>query len=152
MGCMVPQPFAVGGNQSYPKSWAITIGLRYTGYKILTSNSIMSKMYIGITLAGTISTLIEVTLNEFITARYLGSDSNLYVGYSPSRPQAECTTTRNPHEGVHLTLQPRFGQLFTPRRVGLQSPNMTVTPAGTTTIRAGTQTFRVVINPKHHVH
>jgi hypothetical protein len=32
MGCMVPQPFAAGGNQSYREHWAVTGGLRYQGY------------------------------------------------------------------------------------------------------------------------
>jgi hypothetical protein len=32
MGCMVPQPFAAGGNRSYLEFWAITGGLRYPGY------------------------------------------------------------------------------------------------------------------------
>jgi hypothetical protein len=41
-------------------------------------------------------------------------DSNLYVAYSVLRPQVECTTTRNPHKGVHALLLPRLGQLFTP--------------------------------------
>jgi hypothetical protein len=31
-GCMVPQSFAAGGNQSYLKFWAVTGGLRYPGY------------------------------------------------------------------------------------------------------------------------
>jgi hypothetical protein len=53
------------------------------------------------------------------TTRYQDSDSNLYVAYSISRPQAECTTTRNPQEGVHSTLQIRFGRLFTPQWGGL---------------------------------
>jgi hypothetical protein len=30
------QLFAAGGNQSYPDSWAITDGPRYSGYNILT--------------------------------------------------------------------------------------------------------------------
>jgi hypothetical protein len=32
MRCMVIQPFAAGGNRSYPKFWAITGGPRYPGY------------------------------------------------------------------------------------------------------------------------
>jgi hypothetical protein len=32
IGCMVPQPFAAGGNRSYPEFWAVTGGLRYPGY------------------------------------------------------------------------------------------------------------------------
>jgi hypothetical protein len=30
--CMVPQPFAVGGNWSYPEFWAVTGGPQYPGY------------------------------------------------------------------------------------------------------------------------
>jgi hypothetical protein len=30
--CMVPKPFATGGNQSYPKFWVVTVGARYLGY------------------------------------------------------------------------------------------------------------------------
>ena len=45
-------------------------------------------------------------------------------------------------EGAHVPIQ---------LRGGLRSPNRTVTPAGTTTIRARTQTFKVRINPGHHV-
>jgi hypothetical protein len=36
MGCMVPQSFAAGGNQSYPDFWAITSVPRYLGYITLT--------------------------------------------------------------------------------------------------------------------
>jgi hypothetical protein len=32
MGCMVPQPFAAGGNWSYPKFWCVTDGPQYPGY------------------------------------------------------------------------------------------------------------------------
>jgi hypothetical protein len=32
MGCMVPQPFATGGNQSYPEFWTVSGGPRYPGY------------------------------------------------------------------------------------------------------------------------
>jgi hypothetical protein len=35
--CMVPKPFAAGGNQPYPKFWAVSGDLRYPGYFILTS-------------------------------------------------------------------------------------------------------------------
>jgi hypothetical protein len=35
MGCMVPQPFAAGGNRSYPKFWTVTGGPRYLGYNTL---------------------------------------------------------------------------------------------------------------------
>jgi hypothetical protein len=31
-GCIVPQPFAVGGNRSYPEFWAVTGGPWYWGY------------------------------------------------------------------------------------------------------------------------
>jgi hypothetical protein len=30
--CMVPQPFAAGGNLSYLKLWTVTGGTRYPGY------------------------------------------------------------------------------------------------------------------------
>jgi hypothetical protein len=30
--CTVPQPFAAGGNRSYPKFWGITSGPWYSGY------------------------------------------------------------------------------------------------------------------------
>jgi hypothetical protein len=33
MGCMVPQSFVAGGNQSYLELWAVTGGPRYPGYK-----------------------------------------------------------------------------------------------------------------------
>jgi hypothetical protein len=36
MGCMVPQPFAAGGNRLYLDFWAITSDPRYLGYKTLT--------------------------------------------------------------------------------------------------------------------
>jgi hypothetical protein len=36
MGCMVSQPFAVGGNRSYPEFWVITGSLRYPGSITLT--------------------------------------------------------------------------------------------------------------------
>jgi hypothetical protein len=32
MGCMVPQPFAAGGNRSHPKFWVISDAPRYPGY------------------------------------------------------------------------------------------------------------------------
>jgi hypothetical protein len=32
MGCMVPQPFAAGRNQSYTNFWAITSDPRFPGY------------------------------------------------------------------------------------------------------------------------
>jgi hypothetical protein len=32
MRCMVPQSFATGWNQSYPKFWAVTSGPRYPEY------------------------------------------------------------------------------------------------------------------------
>jgi hypothetical protein len=32
MGCMVPQPFVAGGNQSYLKFWAVTGDPWYPGY------------------------------------------------------------------------------------------------------------------------
>jgi hypothetical protein len=35
-GCLVLQPFATGGNQSYSDSWAVTGDQRYPGYKTLT--------------------------------------------------------------------------------------------------------------------
>jgi hypothetical protein len=35
MGCMVPQPFAAGGDRSYPKFWAVTGSPWYPGYKTL---------------------------------------------------------------------------------------------------------------------
>jgi hypothetical protein len=31
-GVFGPQPFATGGNKSYPKVWAVTGGLWYPGY------------------------------------------------------------------------------------------------------------------------
>jgi hypothetical protein len=31
-GCLVPQPFAAGGNRLYLEFWAITGGPRYSGY------------------------------------------------------------------------------------------------------------------------
>jgi hypothetical protein len=31
-GCMVPQPFAAGGNRSYPEFWAVTGAPQYLGY------------------------------------------------------------------------------------------------------------------------
>jgi hypothetical protein len=34
--CMVPEPFATGGNWSYLELWAVTSGSRYVGYKTLT--------------------------------------------------------------------------------------------------------------------
>jgi hypothetical protein len=36
MRCMIPQPFASGGNRSYPKFWFVTGDLRYRGYFTLT--------------------------------------------------------------------------------------------------------------------
>jgi hypothetical protein len=36
MGCMVPQPFTAGGNQSCLEIWAITGDPWYPGYKTLT--------------------------------------------------------------------------------------------------------------------
>jgi hypothetical protein len=30
--CMIPQPFAAGGNRSYPDFWVITADPRYPGY------------------------------------------------------------------------------------------------------------------------
>jgi hypothetical protein len=33
---MIPQPFAAGGNQSYPEFWAVTGGLWYPRYFTLT--------------------------------------------------------------------------------------------------------------------
>jgi hypothetical protein len=35
-GCMVPQPFAAGGNQLYPEFWAVTYCLLFPGYITLT--------------------------------------------------------------------------------------------------------------------
>jgi hypothetical protein len=35
-GCVVPQPFATGGNRSYPKFWAVTGDPRYPRYKTPT--------------------------------------------------------------------------------------------------------------------
>jgi hypothetical protein len=35
MRCMVPQPFAIRGNRSYPEFWAVTTEPRYLGYIIL---------------------------------------------------------------------------------------------------------------------
>jgi hypothetical protein len=34
MGCMVPQPFAAGGNQSYPEFWAVIGGPWYRGTRL----------------------------------------------------------------------------------------------------------------------
>jgi hypothetical protein len=39
MWCMVPQPFAVGGNRSYPEFWAVTGGPRYPGYTLIGSST-----------------------------------------------------------------------------------------------------------------
>jgi hypothetical protein len=36
MRCMIPQPFAARGNQSYQEFWAITDGPRYPWYKTQT--------------------------------------------------------------------------------------------------------------------
>jgi hypothetical protein len=36
MGGMVPQPFAIGGNYSYPEFWVIISDPRYSGYFTLT--------------------------------------------------------------------------------------------------------------------
>jgi hypothetical protein len=36
MGFMVLQPFAAGGNQSYPEFWVVTGTPRYPGYITLT--------------------------------------------------------------------------------------------------------------------
>jgi hypothetical protein len=36
MGCMIFQPFATGGNQSYLKFWAKTGDLQYPGFFTLT--------------------------------------------------------------------------------------------------------------------
>jgi hypothetical protein len=33
---MVPQPFSIGGNRSYPELWVITGGPQYQGYKTPT--------------------------------------------------------------------------------------------------------------------
>jgi hypothetical protein len=33
---MVPQPFTTGGKQSYPKFWAVTDDLVYSGYQTMT--------------------------------------------------------------------------------------------------------------------
>jgi hypothetical protein len=33
MRCMVPQPFAAGGNRSYLDFWAVTDDPQYPGYK-----------------------------------------------------------------------------------------------------------------------
>jgi hypothetical protein len=38
MGCMVSQPFAVGGNKSYPEFWPITGDPWYPGYKTPTTS------------------------------------------------------------------------------------------------------------------
>jgi hypothetical protein len=54
-----------------------------------------------------------------VITRYQDSDRKLYIAYFALRPQEKCTTTRNPHKGVHSTLQPRFGWLFTPQWGGL---------------------------------
>jgi hypothetical protein len=35
-GCMVSQPFAIGGNQSYPDFWPVTDDPWYPGYETLT--------------------------------------------------------------------------------------------------------------------
>jgi hypothetical protein len=35
MRCVVPQPFAVGGNWSYLELWVVTSDLQYLGYKTL---------------------------------------------------------------------------------------------------------------------
>jgi hypothetical protein len=32
MGCMLPQPFAAGGNRPYPEFWAVAGGPQYLGY------------------------------------------------------------------------------------------------------------------------
>jgi hypothetical protein len=32
MGCMIPQPFATGGNRSYLEFWVVTGSPRYSGY------------------------------------------------------------------------------------------------------------------------
>ena len=40
----------------------------------------------------------------------------------------KCIIARNSHKRIHTTLQPEFGQQFTPRRGGLQRPDRAVIP------------------------
>jgi hypothetical protein len=64
-------------------------------------------------------------------------------------PTLLCDPKRTvPQQGMHTrgvdpSLLPWLGQLFMPRRGGLQSLNKTITPTGTTIIRARMQTFTV---------
>jgi hypothetical protein len=37
MECVVPQPFAAGGNRSYPELWVVTSDPWYSGYKTPTT-------------------------------------------------------------------------------------------------------------------
>jgi hypothetical protein len=88
-----------------------------------------------------------------ITARYLEFQITCYATYSTSRPWflTNCITARNSHKGIQ---QPRFGRLATtsarPRRGGLQIPNRTVTPVGTT-LPCKVWSFTEGFKPGHHI-
>jgi hypothetical protein len=62
----------------------------------------------------------------------------------------ECTTVMNPQKEVHWTLQPRFGRLATTKACGLQNPNRTVTPVGTT-LSCKVWSFTEGNTPGHHI-
>jgi hypothetical protein len=84
-----------------------------------------------------------------ITAHYPGFQITCYAAYSPLRPRflTNCITERNPHKGdnsLGLAGSPR------PRCGGLQSPNRTVTPTGTT-LPGKTCSFMEGFKPRHHV-
>jgi hypothetical protein len=73
-----------------------------------------------------------------------------YVAYSTSRPREECTTTRNPHKGYTRLFNLDLASSPQPQRGGLQSPNRTVTPTGTT-LPCKAWSFTEGNTPGHHV-